>query len=112
MTARRHRPDQPPADGAQHGGGYGLPDGFALRRVGSGYAVFDAAGRRLGAVWTKRDLALEAFHRRLLRARRRVRACLCCGRSFWSAGPGNRLCPVCRREASGGLGLEWVGVAL
>ncbi len=27
------------------------------------------------------------------------RPCLCCGRAFWSAGPGNRLCTECRKRS-------------
>jgi hypothetical protein len=34
--------------------------------------------------------------------RPRDRACLCCGETFRSSGPHNRLCPVCR-HGDGGL---------
>jgi len=28
----------------------------------------------------------------------KVRACLHCGREFWSGGPGNRLCEQCTKD--------------
>ena len=29
------------------------------------------------------------------------RKCLCCEHTFWSSGPGNRLCNSCRRQSAG-----------
>lgn len=78
---------------------------FAVDFVPGGYAVFDRDGHRVGEALRfrgeaerKRDeLQREAD----VKAKRRPRACLCCGSTFASEGIHNRLCPICRRRDAG-----------
>lgn len=68
---------------------------FTVEHWGRGWAVFRDGARVTGIIahWH------HAMFRRdeLARAARTVtRACLCCGTSFASEGPHNRLCDPCR----------------
>lgn len=59
-----------------------------------------SGGRTVAGPYTTEISALAAL-RGVARRIRPVRpvACLCCRKLFNSTGPGNRLCPSCRREA-------------
>lgn len=57
-------------------------------------------GRTVAGPYTSHQNAVAAL--RGVEARRRpvtLRRCLCCTETFKSTGPGNRLCPICRRDA-------------
>lgn len=72
-----------------------------VKKLEAGYAVFNTKGLRVSPVWPKEDAALVALRGHLKRqteSEQRTRECICCGRTFISQGPSNRLCPVCVRS--------------
>jgi hypothetical protein len=72
---------------------------FTVRKSGSGFAVFDGSVRISGVL---SRVAAQYIRDRMVRAAERpmtLRACLCCGASFESEGPHNRMCNTCRRRA-------------
>jgi hypothetical protein len=76
------------------------PAAFGLDVVGcgAGYMVVHC-GRTVSGLYGSRDSALHRMHniaRRLAAAARPQRPCLCCGTTFASEGPHNRLCDPCR----------------
>jgi hypothetical protein len=78
--------------------------GLRIGKWGHGYTVFDGK-QRLTGPYSCRDIALRALDRKETEARQakhaRNRNCLTCGREFWSAGHGNRMCDGCRGRHSG-----------
>lgn len=74
--------------------------GLRIERWGTGYAVMGDNTRLTGVI----RLHALAQHRldQIERQRKlRQRPCLCCGQTFASEGPHNRLCDPCRDDASG-----------
>ena len=53
--------------------------------------------------WKQRRAAHE-------KKRKQRRACLCCGKSFLSEGPHNRLCNACRQKGDDGSPYSVVGI--
>ena len=79
-------------------------DATLLRLRGEGVAwkeIGAAMGRLTNSVMARFSLlqhrAAESTARQRQAERIKVRACLCCGKSFKSEGPHNRLCDSCRR---------------
>lgn len=67
-----------------------------------GYAVWSPEGERV-TDWTIREGAAITRMKQLQviadkKARKQVRACMCCRKSFESEGIHNRLCPPCRQH--------------
>jgi tRNA(Ile2) C34 agmatinyltransferase TiaS len=70
---------------------------LTVERCGDGYAVYRGWARVRGP-FTNKDLALSALSSMERTARLKSRACLCCGGTFDSEGPHNRMCNSCRRQ--------------
>jgi hypothetical protein len=70
---------------------------LTVERWGTGYAVFRGWARVRGP-FNSRDIALSALTAMERADRLHPRACLCCGDTFDSEGPHNRMCNACRRQ--------------
>lgn len=80
-----------------------MTDELTVERWGLGYAVFRGKDRVRGP-FGSRDMALTALRLAEHQARLTPRACLCCGDTFASEGPHNRMCNACRRQTEGFVG--------
>jgi hypothetical protein len=74
-----------------------MPD-LDIRGSGSGWAIYDGP-LRISRIYANGCVAitgLRGIERRRRLAAARPRACLCCGTTFPSEGPHNRLCQPCK----------------
>lgn len=74
---------------------------YQVRGSGQGWIITDASGQRVNdKVYHCRHIADTRAHNLENTARfaaiNRIRSCLCCGVSFKSQGPHNRMCNPCR----------------
>lgn len=74
------------------------PGTLDVRGSGHGWAVYRGA-ERVTRIFSCEYTAAGAATRLERQSRQRDRACLCCGETFRSDGPHNRLCTTCRRLA-------------
>jgi hypothetical protein len=73
---------------------------LSVKRIDGMYAVYDGAQRVTTPVG-ERQLAQRALEREERRRRGRERSCLTCRATFWSSGPGHRMCNDCRLRCAG-----------
>lgn len=73
---------------------------FSIKRVDGWHVVLDGNGRTVSAPRTTRAQAVDLIEDLTRRALRKTRACMCCGVSFTSEGPHNRLCNPCRGQGT------------
>jgi hypothetical protein len=69
-----------------------------IRGSGTSFAILQG-GRVIGRATSHGNAIARAagIERKLAKAQRRPAVCLGCGAGFLSSGPGNRLCPTCRK---------------
>lgn len=73
---------------------------FSIKRVDGWHVVLDGNGKTVSAPRTTRAQAVDLVEELTRRALRKTRACMCCGVSFVSEGPHNRLCNPCRGQGT------------
>ncbi|MBY6118512.1 hypothetical protein KUV64_05165 [Mameliella alba] len=77
-----------------------MSDPFEVKKTGYGWAVFDRRTRKkVTNQVSSRSVAEDRCDELNREARRRRRPCICCGVSFISEGPHNRMCNGCRHGA-------------
>ncbi|MDD9731877.1 hypothetical protein PVW46_18380 [Mameliella sp. AT18] len=73
---------------------------YQVRQSGYGWAVFNRRTReKVSNQVSSRSVAEDRCDELNREARRRRRPCICCGVSFISEGPHNRMCNGCRHGA-------------
>lgn len=73
---------------------------FRVSQIGKQFTVVNGENQRVSPFFRDRAVAEEICAKRLARADRDIRPCMCCGNKFQSDGPHNRLCGVCRWRGS------------
>ena len=73
---------------------------FRIVRSRGGYAVLNADGTQVGGLSSSHAVAERVVQRLEQAGRNKRRPCMCCGTTFTSEGPHNRLCAHCRTRSS------------
>lgn len=74
---------------------------YRIVRRNHAYVVIDEAGQPASARFHSYDRATGARDALIAQECVRERGCICCGESFASEGPHNRMCDSCRGATSG-----------
>ena len=85
---------------------------FTVEAVAGGFVVVSSFGDRASQVFAHKSRARELRDRLQTaadrKAKRGERPCLCCGQSFLSEGPHNRMCSSCRLRGDDTMSFSFI----